>query len=201
MKSPLDGGTALPDSRWSCVHCCMVPLEAGLRTDHHAGTTWSPIGQTPVVVTTGERKSISMVPAISPREEFCFRVQEGSMNADRLIDFLKALLFSVEGRVFLRIRSADCCRGWYLSRSPHRTPTGCRARQRAAVDIVLTESGAEVGQRSSKARISPSTLSRINFFPATSMPVSSPSRRSSSAITVCYITDCLFLPPTRSRGG
>src|SRR6185503_11494007 len=35
--------------------------EASIRTDHHAGTTWAPAGQTPVVVTTGERKSVNMV--------------------------------------------------------------------------------------------------------------------------------------------
>lgn len=75
--------------------------EAGLRTDHHAGTTWSPVGQTPVVVKTGARKSISMVSAISPRGELRFRVQEGGMNADRFIDFLKALLSTVAGKVFL----------------------------------------------------------------------------------------------------
>ena len=75
--------------------------EAGLRTDHHAGTTWSPVGQTPVVIKTGERKSISMVSAISPRGELRFRVQEGSMNADSFIDFLKALLSTAEGKVFL----------------------------------------------------------------------------------------------------
>jgi transposase len=75
--------------------------EAGLRTDHHAGTTWGPVGQTPVVVKTGERKSISMVSAISPRGELRFRVQEGRMNAGRFIDFLKALLDSVPGKIFL----------------------------------------------------------------------------------------------------
>ncbi len=75
--------------------------EAGLRTDHHAGTTWGPVGQTPVVVKTGERKSINMVSAISPRGELRFRVQEGRMNADRFIDFLKALLDSVPGKIFL----------------------------------------------------------------------------------------------------
>lgn len=75
--------------------------EAGLRTDHHAGTTWGPVGQTPVVVKTGERKSVSMVSAISPRGELRFRIQEGGMNADRFIDFLKALLGSVQGKVFL----------------------------------------------------------------------------------------------------
>ena len=75
--------------------------EASVRTDHHAGTTWAPVGQTPVVITTGERKSVSMVSAISPRGELRFRVQEGTMNAGRFIDFLKALLESVPGKIFL----------------------------------------------------------------------------------------------------
>jgi len=75
--------------------------EASIRTDHHAGTTWAPTGQTPVVITTGERKSVNMVSAISPRGELRFRVQEGKMNAGKFIDFLKALLGSVPGKIFL----------------------------------------------------------------------------------------------------
>ena len=75
--------------------------EASIRTDHHAGTTWAPAGQTPVVITTGERKSVNMVSAISPRGELRFRVQEGKMNAGKFIDFLKALLDSVPGKIFL----------------------------------------------------------------------------------------------------
>src|SRR6266700_3805208 len=76
-------------------------VQASVRTDHHAGTTWGPVGQTPVVVKTGERKSVSMVSAISPRGELRFRVQEDRMNAARFIDFLKALLDSVPGKIFL----------------------------------------------------------------------------------------------------
>src|SRR6201984_2528838 len=68
--------------------------EASIRTDHHAGTTWAPIGQTPVVITTGERKTVNMVSAISPRGGLRFRIQEGKMNAGKFIDFLKALLDS-----------------------------------------------------------------------------------------------------------
>jgi transposase len=75
--------------------------EASIRTDHHAGTTWAPVGQTPVVITTGERKSVNMVSAISPRGELRFRVHEGKMNAGKFIDFLKALLDSVPGKIFL----------------------------------------------------------------------------------------------------
>ena len=44
--------------------------EASVRTDHHAGTTWASVGHTPVVVTTGERKTVNMVSAIS-REANC----------------------------------------------------------------------------------------------------------------------------------
>ena len=75
--------------------------EAGIRTDHHAGTTWAPVGQTPVVITTGERKSVQMISAISPRGELRFRVYEGHMNAEVFISFLKALLETVPGKVYL----------------------------------------------------------------------------------------------------
>jgi len=75
--------------------------EASIRTDHHAGTTWAPVGQAPVVITAGERKSVNMISAISPRGELRFRVQEGKMNAEKFIDFLKALLDSVPGKIFL----------------------------------------------------------------------------------------------------
>ena len=41
--------------------------EAGCRTDHHSGRTWSPVGQTPVVRNLGKHESIGMASAISIR--------------------------------------------------------------------------------------------------------------------------------------
>lgn len=41
--------------------------ESGMRSDHHAGTTWAPVGQTPVVSATGARFSLNMISAVSPR--------------------------------------------------------------------------------------------------------------------------------------
>jgi transposase len=35
--------------------------EAGICSDYHAGTTWAPVGQTPVVRSTGARHSINMI--------------------------------------------------------------------------------------------------------------------------------------------
>lgn len=75
--------------------------EAAVRTDHHAGTTWAPIGRTPVVTGTGERKTIVMVSAISPRGQLRFHLHEGGFRAAHFIAFCKQLLHDVTGKIFL----------------------------------------------------------------------------------------------------
>lgn len=75
--------------------------EAGVRTDHHAGTTWAPIGRTPVVTATGERKSVNMVSAVSPGGQIHFDVFEGTMNAARFIEFCTKLVHDSPTPVFL----------------------------------------------------------------------------------------------------
>ena len=57
--------------------------EASVRTDYHAGTTWAPVGQTPVVTGSAVRQAIKMVSAVGQRGELSFQVHEGSMNAER----------------------------------------------------------------------------------------------------------------------
>ena len=80
--------------------------EAGIRTDHHAGTTWAPVGQTPVVAATGERKSVSMISAVSPRGEIHFDVFLGTVNAARFIEFCQKLLHDTTAPVFLIVDGA-----------------------------------------------------------------------------------------------
>jgi transposase len=75
--------------------------EAGVRTDHHAGSTWAPVGRTPVVTATGERKSVNMISAVSPGGQIHFDVFEGSMNAARFIEFCKKLVHDCPTPVFL----------------------------------------------------------------------------------------------------
>jgi transposase len=76
--------------------------EASVRTDHHSGTTWAPVGQTPVVRDSGKRQAVKMISAISPQGLLRFQVHLGSMNGDRFIEFLKALLRSVDAeKIFL----------------------------------------------------------------------------------------------------
>lgn len=75
--------------------------EAGIRSDYHSGTTWSPKGQTPVVEKTGARFSVNMISALSPRGDFRFMVVEGSVNSKVFISFLKRLLHGAKKKTFL----------------------------------------------------------------------------------------------------
>lgn len=75
--------------------------EAGIRSDYHAGTTWAPIGRTPVVHGTGKRLSINMISAITAKGALRFAVYEGNTNAVTFIDFCKRLLHDAPGPVFL----------------------------------------------------------------------------------------------------
>jgi hypothetical protein len=75
--------------------------EAGVRSDSHAGTTWAPQGQTPIVPTTGARFRINLVSAISRQGELRFMVGHGPMNAELFRDFLKRLVATSDHKVFL----------------------------------------------------------------------------------------------------
>ena len=63
--------------------------EAGIRSDYHAGTTWSPVGQTPEVKNTGARFSVNMISVVSAKGALRFAVYEGNTNAAVFIDFCK----------------------------------------------------------------------------------------------------------------
>lgn len=75
--------------------------ESGVRSDYHSGTTWAPVGRTPVVVSTGKRTSVNMISAVNARGGLHFRLVDGSVNADAFIDYLKALLHDTDSTIFL----------------------------------------------------------------------------------------------------
>lgn len=55
--------------------------EPGIRSDHHTGTTWAPVGKTPVVKATGARYGLNMLSAVSAKGHFRFMTVEGRVNA------------------------------------------------------------------------------------------------------------------------
>ncbi len=75
--------------------------ESGVRTDSHAGTTWAPVGQTPVLKVTGERNRLNMISAVTPRGAMKFDVFTGRFNAAVFVEFLKKLMHDAPGHVFL----------------------------------------------------------------------------------------------------
>lgn len=75
--------------------------EAGIRTDYHSGTTWAPVGQTPIVRGTGRRESLNMISAVSMRGKIHFSFIEGNTNAANFIDYLKKLMHDIPGPIFL----------------------------------------------------------------------------------------------------
>lgn len=75
--------------------------EASVRTNYHAGTTWAPIGKTPVAAGSGRTRSISMVSAVSPRGELHFQVHETGIRKEEYLEFCKMLVADAGRPVFL----------------------------------------------------------------------------------------------------
>lgn len=75
--------------------------ESGVRSDFHSGSTWAVRGQTPVVRATGQRFSLNMISAISPRGELRFMVVKGGVGAEVFVRFLKRLIEGAKRPIFL----------------------------------------------------------------------------------------------------
>jgi transposase len=81
--------------------------EASIRADYHSGTTWAPVGQTPVVRGTGVKGSpVHMISAVSARGKMHFSFLEGGISSAVFIDYLKKLIHDIEGPVFLIVDRA-----------------------------------------------------------------------------------------------
>jgi transposase len=65
--------------------------EAAIRSDAHRGTTWGKVGETPVVLDSGQRFGLRLISAVSPRGDMRFASFEGRMTAERFIEFVKKL--------------------------------------------------------------------------------------------------------------
>jgi transposase len=75
--------------------------EAGVRSDHHAGTTWAVQGKTPVVSSTGARFGLNMISAVSAQGEFRFMVVRGRVGAAFFVEFIKRLVHGSDRMIYL----------------------------------------------------------------------------------------------------
>lgn len=73
--------------------------ETGMRSDHQAGKSYAPKGQTPVVKSTGKRFSLNMISAISNKGHLQFMIIE-KFNGQVFIDFLKRMVRYSNEKIF-----------------------------------------------------------------------------------------------------
>ena len=79
----------------------MFADEAEVCSDFHAGTIWSPVGQTPVVKATGARYGLNMISPIPAQNQFRIMVVDRSVNATVSCGFLQKLIKGVDRKIFL----------------------------------------------------------------------------------------------------
>ena len=66
--------------------------ETGMRSDHQAGRSYAPAGQTPVIKKTGQRFSLNMISAISNKGHLQFMIIDGRFNSEVFETFLKQMI-------------------------------------------------------------------------------------------------------------
>ena len=66
--------------------------ETGMRSDHQAGKSYAPKGETPVIKKTGQRFSLNMISAISNKGHLQFMIIDGRFNSGVFEIFLKRMI-------------------------------------------------------------------------------------------------------------
>jgi transposase len=75
--------------------------EMGLRSDHQTGTSYGRKGHTPVIPGTGQRFKLNMISTVTNRGSLRFMVFKKEFNAKVFIKFLRRLLRTVPGKIYL----------------------------------------------------------------------------------------------------
>lgn len=75
--------------------------EVGMRSDHQAGKSYAPKGETPVIKKTGQRFSLNMVSAISNKGHVEFMILDGTFNGGVFLEFLTQLIKYKQQKIFL----------------------------------------------------------------------------------------------------
>lgn len=75
--------------------------ETGLRSDDVRGRSYAPVGQTPVVRVNNKRHGLSVISSVTNKGVMRWKIFDGALNADILIDFLKRLVKDAGRKVYL----------------------------------------------------------------------------------------------------
>jgi transposase len=79
--------------------------EAGFQIGDQIGTTYAPLGETPVLTFPKIRIAQNMIASVTPSGELTYELYSGTMNASRFIDWLERLISESRRKIFLFIDS------------------------------------------------------------------------------------------------
>ena len=74
--------------------------ETGVRNNSQHGRSYAPKGRTPVKKSMAKRFSVNMISTITNQGKVEFMIYTGSMNADRLLEFMEQLIKTKQGKTF-----------------------------------------------------------------------------------------------------
>jgi transposase len=91
--------------------------ESGLRSDDVRGRGFAPKGQTPVVRVNNKRHGLSIISTVTNKGQMRWRIFDGALNTDILIDFLRRLIKGQSKKLFLildnlRVHHAKKVKAW-----------------------------------------------------------------------------------------
>ena len=91
--------------------------ESGLRSDDVRGRGFAPMGRTPVVRVNNKRHGLSVISTVTNKGQMRWRIFDGALNADILIDFLRRLIKGAAKKLFLildnlRVHHAKPVKAW-----------------------------------------------------------------------------------------
>jgi len=91
--------------------------ETGLRSDDVRGRGYAPQGQTPVVRVNNKRHGLSVISTVTNKGTMRWKIFEGALNAQILIDFMKRLVRDAGRKVYLildnlRVHHSRLVKAW-----------------------------------------------------------------------------------------
>jgi transposase len=75
--------------------------ETGLRSDDVRGRCFAPKGETPVIRISSKRAGLSIISTVTNKGQMRWKIFDGALNSDILIDFLRRLIKGATKKVFL----------------------------------------------------------------------------------------------------
>jgi transposase len=96
--------------------------ETGLRSYDVRGRSYAPVGQTPVIRVSNKREGLSVISTVTNQGKVRWKVFEGALNADLLIDFFARLIKDAGRKVFvildnLKVHHARVVKAWLAEHS------------------------------------------------------------------------------------